>query len=75
MSSIERKINCIAVCLFGMEATVSYELKNLGIEIGTVSDGRVGFLATPFEIAKANIFFTNGGESVNSHRKFSGKNL
>lgn len=56
MSSIERKINCIAVCLFGMEATVSYELKNLGIEIGTVSDGRVGFLATPFEIAKANIF-------------------
>lgn len=46
-----------------MEATVSYELGNLGIEIGTVSDGRVGFLATPFENPlKGKYFFANGGE-------------
>ena len=50
------KISCIAVCLFGMESSVSYELKMMGIELGKVRDGRVGFYATAYEIAKANIF-------------------
>lgn len=50
-----KKIDCIAVCLFGLEATVSFELKNMGIEVTSVSDGRIHFLATAYEIAKANI--------------------
>ncbi|MDO4793026.1 MAG: class I SAM-dependent RNA methyltransferase [Filifactor alocis] len=50
-----KKTNCIAVCLFGLEATVSYELKNLGLEVTKVSDGRVHFKAEPYEVAKANL--------------------
>ncbi len=50
-----KKMDCIAVCLFGLEATVSYELKNLGIEVTRVSDGRVRFKAQAYEVAKANL--------------------
>ncbi|MGL5439654.1 MAG: THUMP domain-containing class I SAM-dependent RNA methyltransferase [Filifactoraceae bacterium] len=49
------KFECIAVCLFGLEATVKFELKNLGIKLTDTTDGRVGFLADEYEIAKANI--------------------
>ncbi len=45
----------IAICLFGMESTVSYELKNMGFEILKVSDGRVTFKTDSLGIAKANI--------------------
>lgn len=49
------KFECIAVCLFGLEATVKFELKKLDIELTGTTDGRVGFLADEYEIAKANI--------------------
>lgn len=48
-------MEAIAVCLFGMESSVSYELKNLGFEVIKVTDGRVTFLTDSFGIAKANI--------------------
>lgn len=49
------KYELVAPCLFGMESTVSYELKNVGIAVKKVSDGRVTFEADAFEIARANI--------------------
>lgn len=49
------KYELVAPCLFGMESTVSYELKNMGIAVKKVSDGRVTFEADAFEIARANI--------------------
>ena len=49
------KFEAIAPCLFGMESTVSYELKNMGIKVINVSDGRVTFEADAFEIARANL--------------------
>lgn len=48
-------MEAIAVCLFGMESTVSYELKKMGFEISKVSDGRVTFLCDSNGIAKSNI--------------------
>lgn len=48
-------MEAIAVCLFGMESTISYELKNLGFQVLKVSDGRVTFSADELGIAKANI--------------------
>lgn len=45
----------IAPCLFGMESTVSYELKNMGIKVTKVSDGRVTFEGDARDIARANI--------------------
>lgn len=49
------KYQLIAPCLFGMESTVSYEIKNLGLKVLNVSDGRVTFEGDEFAIAKANI--------------------
>ncbi len=49
------KFQAIAPCLFGMESTVSYELKNMGIKVLNVSDGRVTFEADAFEIVRANL--------------------
>lgn len=48
-------MEAIAVCLFGMESTVSFELKNLGFELIRVSDGRITFKTDAEGIAKANI--------------------
>lgn len=48
-------MEAIAVCLFGMESTVSFELKNLGFQVIKVSDGRVTFATDADGIAKANI--------------------
>ncbi len=49
------KFEAIAVCLFGMESTVSYELKNLGFTVTNVSDGRVTFETDGKGLAVANI--------------------
>lgn len=49
------KYELVAPCLFGMESTVSYELKNMGITVKKVSDGRVTFEADARETARANI--------------------
>lgn len=48
-------MEAIAVCLFGMESTVSYELKNLGFKILSTTDGRVTFETDALGIARANI--------------------
>lgn len=48
-------MEAIAVCLFGMESSVSYELKNMGFSILKVSDGRITFEADAEGIARANI--------------------
>lgn len=48
-------MKAIAVCLFGMESTISYELKNLGFKVLKVSDGRVTFETDVEGIARANI--------------------
>lgn len=49
------KFEAIAVCLFGMESTVSYELKNLGFTVTNVSDGRITFETDGKGLAVANI--------------------
>lgn len=48
-------MEAIAVCLFGMESTISFELKKLGFNVLKVSDGRVTFESDEVGIAKANI--------------------
>lgn len=47
--------NLVAPCLFGLEKTVSYELKNLGAENIKITDGRVYFSGDDEVIVKANI--------------------
>lgn len=49
------KYELIAPCLFGMESTVSYELKKMGIAVTKVTDGRVRFQGDASDIARANI--------------------
>lgn len=50
-----KKYDVVATCLFGMEKTVTYELKKLGIKKESISDGRVYFKADASEIARCNI--------------------
>lgn len=45
----------IAPCHFGIEKTLSFEVKKIGGENITVSDGKVTFTGTPELCAKANI--------------------
>lgn len=47
--------NLVAPCLFGLEKTVSYELKNLGATDIKITDGRVHFKGDDAIIVKANI--------------------
>ena len=47
--------NLVAPCLFGLEKTVSYELKNLGANDIKITDGRVHFKGDDETIVKANI--------------------
>lgn len=49
------KFEAIAVCLFGIESTVSFELKNLGFTVTNVSDGRVTFETDAKGLAVANV--------------------
>ena len=49
-------INYIAPCRFGLEKTLSFELKKLGAEDVRAEDGRVFFLGNAEICAKANIF-------------------
>ncbi len=50
------KFNYIATTTFGLEATVKREIKNLGYEITSVSDGRIDFTAGLEAIPTANIW-------------------
>ncbi|NMA06734.1 MAG: class I SAM-dependent RNA methyltransferase, partial [Ruminococcaceae bacterium] len=45
----------VATCLFGLEKVVEFELKRLGIDVISVSDGRVVFEGTKVDIARANV--------------------
>lgn len=47
-----------APCHFGIEKTLSFEVKKIGGENITVSDGRVTFTGAPEICAKANIFLS-----------------
>ena len=49
-------INYIAPCRFGLEKTLSFELKKLGAEDVRAEDGRVFFSGNAEICAKANIF-------------------
>lgn len=46
----------VATCLFGLERTVAYELKKVGVEEMSVEDGRIFFSATAKNIADANVW-------------------
>lgn len=50
------KYRCIATAVFGMEAIVGQELKDLGYDNVTVENGRVLFDADALGIAKANLW-------------------
>ena len=45
----------IAPCHFGIEKTLSFEVKKIGGEDIAVSDGKVAFSGSPELCAKANI--------------------
>ena len=50
------KITC--PCLFGLESVLSYEIKKIGGENLTVSDGRVSFEGGFDMVAKANLWLS-----------------
>ncbi len=47
-------------CLFGVESFLSRELKNLGITVTSVEDGRVSFVGGYPEMIKANLWIRTG---------------
>jgi len=49
------KFEIIIPCIFGLEAMIARELKWLGYETHKVEDGRVTFLGTFEDVAKANL--------------------
>ena len=49
------KIEYIAPCHFGLEAVLKREIRDLGIEVISVDDGRVTFAGDEFTAAVANI--------------------
>ena len=49
------QLKFICPCLFGLESTLSFEIKKLGGENVAVSDGRVSFYGDASLIAKANL--------------------
>lgn len=53
---MEREFELYAPCHFGLEAVLKRELTDLGIEITSVTDGRVNFKGSAAVVAKANIF-------------------
>ncbi len=50
----------IIPCLFGVEAFLSRELKNIGIAVTAVEDGRVSFTGGYTEMIKANLWVRTG---------------
>lgn len=54
------KYELVVPCLFGIESTVSYELKNMGYEVKKVEDGRVTFIGDEAAICKANLWLRTG---------------
>lgn len=54
------KFEIIIPCIFGLEALIAKELKWLGYETHRVEDGRVTFLGTFHDVAKANLYLRCG---------------
>ena len=53
---MDKKVTITCPCLFGLESVLSFEVKKLGGENITVSDGRVTFEGNLAMVAKANIW-------------------
>lgn len=53
---MEKQIKLCCPCLFGLESVLSGEVKRLGFEGITVTDGRVEFMSDMAGIARANLF-------------------
>ena len=53
---MERKLELIAPCHFGLEAVLKKEITDLGYEIAQVEDGKVTFLGDEAAICRANVF-------------------
>ena len=53
---MDKKVTITCHCLFGLESVLSFEVKKLGGENITVSDGRVTFEGNLAMVAKANIW-------------------
>lgn len=49
-------IELVAPCNFGVEASLSREIRNLGYETTRVEDGRVGFMADAEGICRSNLW-------------------
>jgi len=54
------KFEIVIPCIFGLEALIAKELKWLGYETHKVEDGRVTFLGTFEDVAKANLHIRCG---------------
>ncbi len=54
------KFEIVIPCIFGLEALIAKELKWLGYETCKVEDGRVTFLGTLEDVAKANLYLRCG---------------
>lgn len=61
----------ICPCLFGLESTLNFEIKKLGGENITVSDGRVSFYGNEATLAKANIFLSTAERVLISLGEFT----
>lgn len=55
-TTMDKKVTITCPCLFGLESVLSFEVKKLGGENITVSDGRVTFEGNLAMVAKANIW-------------------
>ena len=50
----------VVPCHFGLESTLSYEVKKLGGENVSVTDGKVSFSGDELTLAKANLWIATG---------------
>ena len=53
---MERKLELIAPCHFGLESVLKREIQGLGYEISQVEDGRVTFYGDVASVCRGNIF-------------------
>ncbi len=51
-----KKLNLVAPCLFGLEAVLKKEIKDLGLEVTATDDGRVSFLGGVEDIVRCNLW-------------------
>ncbi len=51
-----KELNLVAPCLFGLEAVLKKEIKDLGLEITGVDDGRVSFKGDFEDVVRCNLW-------------------